>query len=113
LAAVDLYHSQWLIIYYLTQFETSTLVEISNYLDVEKPTITRTVNRLEERKLIENFPSKDKRERRIRLTAKGSNISERASSIVNNFENELLEGISEADLETAFQTIKQFKSKLT
>jgi DNA-binding MarR family transcriptional regulator len=112
LAAVDLYHSQWLIIYYLKQFNTSTLVEISNYLDVEKPTITRTVNRLEERKLVEKFPSQDKRERRIRLTAKGVEVSEQALNIVNNFESELLEGISESDLETTIQTVQLLKSKL-
>jgi len=112
LAAVDLYHSQWLIIYYLMQFKTSTLVEISNYLNVEKPTITRTVNRLEERKLVEKFPSQDKRERRIRLTVKGQQISEQALNIVSNFENELVEGIPEADLKKTLQTVQLLKSKL-
>jgi len=112
LAAVDLYHSQWLVIYYLKQFETSTLVEISDYLDVEKPTITRTVNRLEEWELIEKYPSKDKRERRIKLTAKGIKVSEEALQIVNSFESELLEEIPEADMKTTLRTIQLLKSKL-
>ncbi|GAB3805927.1 MarR family winged helix-turn-helix transcriptional regulator [Virgibacillus kimchii] len=113
LASINLYHSQWVIIYYLSQFETSTLVEISNYLHVEKPTITRTVNRLEERELIEKFPTKDKRERRIRLTEKGFEISKQALKIVSDFESELLQGIPEADLKTALQTVQRLRSKLT
>ena len=71
LVEIGLYHSQWLLVYYLKQFGASTIVEISHYLDVEKPTISRTVDRLELRQLVEKIPSKDKRERRIGLTRKG------------------------------------------
>ena len=56
---------------FLHTAETATLVEISNYFNVEKPTITRTVNRLEDIGLIEQIPGKDKRERRIQLTDSG------------------------------------------
>ena len=45
---VGLYYSQWSIVYYLKQCGSATLVEITNYLEVEKPTISRTVKRLEE-----------------------------------------------------------------
>ncbi|QGS69755.1 MarR family transcriptional regulator [Oceanobacillus sp. 143] len=56
--------------YCLKQIGPVTLVEISNHLDVEKPTISRTVNRLAEQQLIEEVPSNDKRERMIQLTKK-------------------------------------------
>ena len=91
LAKVDLFHSQWMIIYYLKQYGSSTLVEISNYLDVEKPTVTRTVNRLEERKLIEQIPGKDKRERRIQLTDLGEKTYLKARKAVEEFELQLLD----------------------
>ena len=74
-----MYHSQWSVIYYLHISETATLVEISNYFDVEKPTITRTVNRLEELGLIKQIPGKDKRERRIQLTDLGVQMYVRGS----------------------------------
>ncbi|WP_156291918.1 MarR family winged helix-turn-helix transcriptional regulator [Oceanobacillus salinisoli] len=112
LVEVGLYHSQWLIVYYLKQFETATLVDISSYLDVEKPTITRTVNRLEERKLIERIPSTDKRERRIQLTKKGMQVYEEAKHVVASFEQKLMEGIPESDQKATLHTIQLLKRKL-
>ena len=74
--------------------ETATLVEISNYFDVEKPTITRTVNRLEELGLIEQIPGKDKRERRIQLTDAGVQKYIEGQKIVDEFEYKDHEGYS-------------------
>ncbi|MCK1994603.1 MarR family transcriptional regulator [Peribacillus muralis] len=112
LAKVDLFHSQWLIVYYLNQFGCSTLVEISNYLDVEKPTVTRTVNRLEERDLIEQIPGKDKRERRIQLTESGVKTFQEAKKVVEEFEHQLMSGLAEEDLEVTQRTLIFLKEKL-
>ncbi|WP_087975152.1 MarR family winged helix-turn-helix transcriptional regulator [Oceanobacillus rekensis] len=112
LAEAGLFHSQWLLIYCLKQQKAATLVEISNYLNVEKPTITRTVKRLEEQMLIEKIPSRDKRERPIQLTEKGLHIYEEAIRIVNDFEQNLMEEISEIDQETTLRTIKRLKTNL-
>ncbi|MFJ7639643.1 MarR family winged helix-turn-helix transcriptional regulator [Peribacillus sp. NPDC097264] len=112
LAKVDLFHSQWMIIYYLKEYGSTTLVEISNYLDVEKPTVTRTVNRLEERKLIEQIPGKDKRERRIQLTDLGEKTYLKARKAVDEFELQLIDGLSEEDWEATLRTLKFLKEKL-
>ncbi|MFB7637430.1 MarR family winged helix-turn-helix transcriptional regulator [Peribacillus butanolivorans] len=112
LAKVNLFHSQWLIIYYLNEYGCSTLVEISNYLDVEKPTVTRTVNRLEERKLIEQIPGKDKRERRIQLTESGERTYQEAKKVVEEFELQLMSGLAEEDRETTLRTLLFLKEKL-
>lgn len=112
LAKVDLFHSQWMIIYYLKEYGSATLVEISNYLDVEKPTVTRTVNRLEERKLIEQIPGKDKRERRIQLTGLGEETYLKARKAVDEFELQLIDGLSEEDWEATLRTLKFLKEKL-
>lgn len=112
LAEIGLYHSQWSMVYYLKRHETCTLVEISSYLDVEKPTISRTVKRLKEQQLVENIPSKDKRERRIRLTEKGIQVYEEAIQVVSKFEQSLMDGIPEEDKETALRTIQLLKEKL-
>src|SRR3954466_2802159 len=76
LTKLNIYHAQWSFIYYLHHTGSATLVEISHYFDVEKPTITRTVNRLYERGLIEQIPTEDKRERRIQLTDLGTHMYE-------------------------------------
>lgn len=99
LSTINMYQSQWSVIYYLHLSETATLVEISNYFDVEKPTITRTVNRLEELGLIEQIPGKDKRERRIQLTDLGVQKYMEGQKIVDEFEQNIMKDIPESDRE--------------
>lgn len=112
LAEADLFHSQWLVLFYVEKQQPVTLVEISNYLDVEKPTVSRTVKRLEEQELIEAIPSVDKRERRIRLTARGQDSYQKGYEIVTSFEEELLLDIPEKDVITTLNTIQELQNKL-
>lgn len=112
LVRIGLYHSQWVIVYYLKQFGPSTLVEISHYIDVEKPTISRTVDRLEKSQLIEKIPSKDRRKRLIQLTEQGNQVYVEAKKLVDEFEKKLIEGIPEGDMVTTFRTMQLLKEKL-
>src|SRR5699024_1650361 len=98
LAAAGLFHSQWLVLYCIKEQQPVTLVEISNYLDVEKPTVSRTVKRLEEQGLAETIPSEDKRERRLQLSSKGQESFRKGREIVTRFEAELMAGISDGDV---------------
>lgn len=92
--------------------EPVTLVDISMYLDVEKPTISRTVRRLEEQRLVEAVKSEDKRERRIRLTKTGKERFLEGQEIVARFETALTEGINEEDLNRALETIQLLNHRL-
>ncbi|MFL6516656.1 MAG: MarR family winged helix-turn-helix transcriptional regulator, partial [Bacillus sp. (in: firmicutes)] len=74
LAEHNLHRAQWSIIHYLSNKGPATLVELSRYLYVEKPTVTRTMNRLEELGYVEQLPSKDKREKRTQLTELGQKV---------------------------------------
>ena len=112
LAQHDLFHSQWAIIYYLKHHGPSTLVDISNYLNVEKPTITRTVTRLEERKFIEQIPSVNKREKRIRLSVAGEEIYTSCIHTVSHFEKSVLSGISEDEMQLTMQVLNKMQMQL-
>ena len=112
LSQINMYHAQWTVIYYLHNSGTATLVEISNYFNVEKPTITRTVNRLEELGYVEQITGKDKRERRIQLTDLGVHRYEEGKKIVDEFEQNLMKDITEADREHTRQTVLQLQKNL-
>lgn len=97
----QLHRAQWTILYYLYQKESATNVEISLYQGVEKPTITRTMASLEELGYIEQTMGKDKREKRMKLTALGLNVYKNVRKTIDQFEEEILSGISEDEqLET-------------
>lgn len=112
LAVAGLFHSQWLVLYCIQKQKSITLVEISNYLDVEKPTVSRTVKRLEEQGLVEAIPSDDKRERPMRLSTKGHESFEMGQEIISRFEADLMKEVSDADLITILKTMQIFKEKM-
>ncbi|WP_099354049.1 MarR family winged helix-turn-helix transcriptional regulator [Fredinandcohnia onubensis] len=108
----QLYRAQWSILYYIVNFGSPTLVEISNYLGVEKPTVTRTINRLEELGYVENIPGKDKREKRMQLTDLGKKVYLEVRETVDEFEKEITEGVSEKELLQAIQIMKTIRNNL-
>lgn len=76
-------------------------MELSHYQSVEKPTITRTINRLEELGYVEHIPGKDKREKRMKLTDLGKIVYKDVRVTIDQFEQDILQGISEEEqLET-------------
>ncbi|MBA9027947.1 MarR family winged helix-turn-helix transcriptional regulator [Peribacillus huizhouensis] len=100
-----LFHSQWSIVYFLKTKGPTTLVEIGEYLNVEKPTITRTVQRLSEGGFIEQVPGKDRREKRIQLTEAGEEVYIACREATNEFECKIMDGISEQEKEAVYQTL--------
>src|SRR5690606_14400077 len=66
----ELYSAQWSILFCLKQFGPMTQKEIWQYLNVEAPTVTRTLSKLEESGWAERNEGADKRQRIVRLTAK-------------------------------------------
>lgn len=69
----ELYMSQWSILYCLYKFGEMTQKEIWLYLNVEAPTVTRTLARMEKSEWILREEGTDKRERIIKLTKKAQN----------------------------------------
>ena len=101
LAEHQLHRAQWSIFYYLFNNGPATLVELSHYLYVEKPTVTRTINRLEELGYVEHVPTKDKREKRTQLTELGRKVYLDVRVTIDQYETDILKGISEQEqLET-------------
>lgn len=65
-----LYNSQWSVLFCINRFGPMSQTDIWKYLNVEAPTITRTLVRMEESGWIIRKPGDDKRERIIDLTKK-------------------------------------------
>lgn len=112
LAQYDLYHSQWSIVYFLKEYGPSTLVEIGSYLNVEKPTVTRTVNRLEKRQLIEQVLSPNKREKRIQLTRAGEEIYKICRKEADHFEMQVIGDLTDEEKNIAFKILSKLQEQL-
>ncbi|MGG3448319.1 MarR family winged helix-turn-helix transcriptional regulator [Domibacillus aminovorans] len=112
LAKHDLYRAQWSTLYYLFNNGSATLVELSNYQYVEKPTVTRTIHRLEELGYVEHVPGKDRREKRMQLTELGKNIYKDVRVTIDQFEQDILKGISEEEQLEAIRIMTEIRNNI-
>ena len=104
--------AQWTVLFYLAKYGSVTLVELSHYLGVEKPTTTRTVHRLQEQGYVEQMESSDKREKRMRLTNSGEKVYHDIRLYVDQFEQEILQGINEEEIMGAIDVLKHIRMNL-
>ena len=113
MAAYKLTHAQLAVIEYLLKKEdSSSLVDIAKYLNVEKSTITRTVNRLEKNNFIRQVPSNDNRERRIALSDFSNEIQSKVQKTKEAFESKAFKNISNEELDVTFQTLLKIFNNL-
>ena len=107
LKAYDLYSAQWSILYTLKRFGIMTQTEIWQYLHVEAPTVTRTLVRLEERKLIIRKEGKDKRERIVHLTEEAQILIPKIEERIAQVEKQLLMALSMDEVDQLTQLLKK------
>ncbi|MFC5587705.1 MarR family winged helix-turn-helix transcriptional regulator [Sporosarcina soli] len=103
LSPFELSYSLWQVIHYVKNNGSSTLVDISTYYEVEKPTITRRVHRLEELQIVKQIPGTDRREKIIQLTDRGEEIYQVCRSKITDLENSVTEEIPK---ETQYALLK-------
>lgn len=89
LGEYDLSYSLWQVILYLKNNQPSSLVDIANYYNIEKPSITRRVQRLEERLIVKTISGKDRREKIIELTEIGEKLYDVCRERITQLENDV------------------------
>lgn len=112
LGKYNLSYSLWQVIYYIKHHGPSTLVEIAKRYSVEKPTITRRVSCLEDLQLVEKIESRDRREKLMQLTPKGEELYAACRKEISNLEREILEKLSENELQSFFETLSKIRQQL-
>lgn len=112
ISPLGLYSSQWGIVLYLYEKKQCTQVELSQYLGVEAPTITRTLTRLEEMGWIIREEGTDKRERHIRLTEKAYEMFPKWYEVSNSIEIEAVKGIDDNELEVFNNVLRKIMKNL-
>lgn len=113
MAEFKLTHAQLAIIEFLLKKEnSSSLVDIAKYLNVEKSTVTRAVNQLIKNNYVLQVPSNDSRERRIVLSKTSYEIQSTVQQTKDDFENTAFNNISDEELDVTFQTLLKILNNL-
>ncbi|MBG9586497.1 MarR family winged helix-turn-helix transcriptional regulator [Cytobacillus firmus] len=112
LVPLGLYAAQWTIIYRLKTGGPSTQKEISSYLGVEAPTMTRTLARLEKSGWITRTAGKDKREKLISLTDAAILEYDNWLSAVRSSESNVLQNITEEEISTMITLMAKMRENM-
>jgi len=78
-----------------------TFVDIANFMFIEKPSVTRLVQKLVELGYVETVAGRDKREKLVQLTANGEEVVKEIKAQLKPFFEQALAGVSEKDIEIA------------
>ncbi|MFS0752188.1 MarR family winged helix-turn-helix transcriptional regulator [Oceanobacillus sp. 1P07AA] len=105
----DLYASQWAILFCLDQAEPTTQTSIWKYLNIEAPTVTRTLSRLEKNGWVERIPGEDKREKMIYLTEEAKALLPTVKRTMKEFDDDMLHSLNQEERKLLYQLL----SKLT
>lgn len=107
LSAHGLYSGQWSIIYLLKQQQPISQARICEHLNVEAPTMTRTIKRLEMNGWVERVAGKDKREKLIKITQSALEKYPIWQREVRLIEEKILADITREEQESLDKTIQK------
>ncbi|MGE7688518.1 MarR family winged helix-turn-helix transcriptional regulator [Lysinibacillus sp. NPDC097214] len=105
LGKYQLYSSQWALLRLLKDKGSHSFVDIANFMFIEKPSVTRLVQKLVELGYVETVAGRDKREKLVQLTANGEEIVQEIQAHLKPTMEQALAGVSERDIEIATQVI--------
>ncbi|MEH7121938.1 MarR family transcriptional regulator [Bacillus sp. JJ1773] len=112
LTPLGLYTAQWTIIYLLKTNGPATQKELSHYLGVEAPTMTRTLARMEKSGWITKKTGTDKREKQIILTEAANNMYDTWLQTVRTCESQALKNISDQETTEMLSILKKMSVNL-
>lgn len=91
----------------------STLLELSRTLKRDKGQVTRLVDELCKLKMVERIPNpNDGRSKLLRLTPQGHQFFESIETIEGKFSKQMIEGISQEQLDVFFKVSDQISNNL-
>ncbi|AWL29016.1 MarR family transcriptional regulator [Acinetobacter defluvii] len=115
----NLNYSLWQVIYVIHFKKHCTSLDIAEYLNVSKPSITKRVQVLEHMNLLTQLDSPDKRQKMLALSPLGQQVYQTCSTLINEFEQQLLGEVAKEQqselkltLTLMMQQLQQIKSRV-
>ena len=108
----QLFSSQWGVLRLLMDRGPHSLVEIANEMYIEKPSVTRLVQKLVDRGYVEKVAGKDKREKVVQLTILGEETVQEIQMSLKPVLEESLAGVVREDIEIARQVLAKIRMNI-
>lgn len=113
LGEYDLSYSLWQVIIYLKTNGPSSLVDISSHYNIEKPSVTRRVHTLEEKLIVKEIVTKNRREKIIQLTELGEEIYQLCREKITKLEYSVMKDIPFEEQVSIFEVLPKILENIT
>lgn len=105
----DLYSSQWSVLNCIQIHKKMTLTQIWKYLNVEAPTITRTVNRMCDLGWLEITPGIDRREKFVQLSTRALQDFPAIKASMMEFEDRMVSNLSKEEEKLLLELLQKIR----
>jgi DNA-binding MarR family transcriptional regulator len=114
LAPVGLNLAQWRSLAIIRRLESCTMTALARYSTVERTTLTRAIDQLVSRGLIDrSVPDRDRRQVNLRLTDQGKSTYSQAVAILKDRNQQVLADVDPKRLREATRVLQETLLKLT
>ena len=111
--AMDMTYSRAQALLVIARSEGLSQAEIADQLDIQTPSVNRTLDHLEAAGLIERRPAPDdKRQNRLFLLPPGRDQAERVVAFTEELRREIFRDVSDAELEAGLATLSRLQRNL-
>ena len=105
---------QWLVLYVLYQKDSENITELAERCYLDNSTITGVIDRLENAGFVSREPIEgDRRAYKIVLLPKAFEVREVVNGITNDIYSEMMEGVSDDDIEVFRRVLLNIFEKLS
>ncbi|MBD2810927.1 transcriptional regulator SlyA [Xenorhabdus sp. Vera] len=114
LKPLKLTQTHWVTLYNISQLPPEqSQIQLAKAIGIEQPSLVRTLDQLEEKKLITRHTcANDRRAKRIKLTEESETFIREVDSVIDSTRKEILEGITHDELIMLASVIKKIEKNI-
>ncbi|WP_237386612.1 transcriptional regulator SlyA [Xenorhabdus sp. Sc-CR9] len=114
LKPLKLTQTHWVTLYNISQLPPEqSQIQLAKAIGIEQPSLVRTLDQLEEKKLITRHTcANDRRAKRIKLTGESETFIREVDSVIDSTRKEILEGITHDELILLASVIKKIEKNI-
>ncbi|HEK0788883.1 TPA: transcriptional regulator SlyA [Proteus mirabilis] len=114
LKPLKLTQTHWVTLYNISQLPPEqSQIQLAKAIGIEQPSLVRTLDQLEEKKLIcRHTCANDRRAKRIKLTKESEPFINEVYTVIEKTRREILDGIQLEEIERLIGTIKKLEKNI-
>ncbi|CDL80806.1 transcriptional regulator SlyA [Xenorhabdus szentirmaii] len=115
LKPLKLTQTHWVTLYNISQLPPEqSQIQLAKAIGIEQPSLVRTLDQLEEKRLITRHTcANDRRAKRIKLTGESETFIREVDSVIDSTRKEILEGITHDELILLASVIKKIEKNIS